>query len=62
MKIRLGYVCIQNTVNISYTHKITYSNYLKLSKEKGEKKKDFIIKKNLQNLLLILKYNVQNQV
>ena len=38
MKIRLGYVCIQNTVNISYTHTITYSNYLKLSKEKGEKK------------------------
>ena len=62
MKIRLGYVCIQNTVNISYTHTITYSNYLKLSKEKGEKKIDSFIKKNLQNLLLILKYNVQNQV
>lgn len=50
MKIRLGYVCIQNTVNISYTHTITYSNYLKLSKEKREEKIDSIIKKKFTKL------------
>lgn len=62
MKIRLGYACIQNTLDISYNHTITYTSYQKLSKEVQNEKLDSIIKKNLQNLLSILTYNVQNEI
>lgn len=63
MRIRLGYVAISKTLEeISYNHTITYTNYQKLKKEEQFFKLDSIMNQNLDNLLLILKYNVQNQI
>lgn len=63
MKIRLGYVAIAKTIDdISYNHTITYHHYQKLNAIERDQKLDHIIRKNLHNLLLVLKYNVQNNI
>lgn len=63
MKVRLGYVAIAKTLDdISYNHTMTYTRYQKLGKDEGNQKLDTIMKQNLHNLLLILKYNVQNKI
>lgn len=62
MKIRLGYVAVPITLDITYCHTITYTNYLKLENEKKEKKLDEILKLNFKELKRILKYNIQNNI
>ena len=63
MRIRLGYVAISKTLDdISYNHTITYTNYQKLSSEKQLSKLNDIIHTNLDNLLQVLKYNLQNKI
>lgn len=63
MKIRLGYVAISKTLeDISYNHTITYTHYSKLSKEEQFSKLNNIINTNLDNLLQVLKYNLQNKI
>lgn len=62
MKIRLGYVSIPKTLNITCSHRITYTNYIKYPREIGLHKLDEIIAKNLENLKEILKYNLQNDI
>lgn len=59
MKIRLGYCCISNTLNISTSSPYTYTQF---NKEKDYKKLDRIIKSNLSALKEILKYNVKNNI
>lgn len=60
MKIRLGYVAISKTLNLTTSHTITYTNY---QKEKRKEKKLYeIINKNLDNLEEILTYNVKNNI
>lgn len=61
MKIRLGYACISNTLNITSSSTLTYKNYLKLNK-KANTKLDKIIKSNFKNLKEILKYNIKNEI
>ncbi len=63
MKIRLGYVAIAKTIDdISYNHTITYTHYSKLPEEEQSAKLKNIIHTNLDNLLKVLKYNLQNKI
>ncbi len=63
MKIRLGYVAISKTLDdISYNHTITYTHYLKLQEKEQSYKLSHIINTNLDHLLQVLKYNLQNKV
>lgn len=60
MKIRLGYVAVPITLDITCSHTITYTNYLKLNEK--EKKLDEILRLNFKELKKILKYNIQNNI
>lgn len=62
MNIRLGYACISKTLDITSSHTITYTNYLKLSDNEKYKKLYDIVDKNLDNLEKILKYNLRNNI
>lgn len=61
MKIRLGYVAVPTTINITSSSTITVTNFKKLG-NRGKKKIDSIINNNLDNLLQILKYNNSNDI
>lgn len=62
MKIRLGYVALPVTLDITSSKTITLTNYKKLGKKKGEEKREKIFLENLDNLLEILKYNKNNNI
>lgn len=62
MKIRLGYVSLPVTLNITASHTMTLTNYKKLGKKKAEEKREKIFLNNLDNLLEILKYNKKNNI
>lgn len=59
MRIRLGYVSICTTLNLSASTNLTYT---KFSTNNDYKLVDNIIKKNLENLIEILKYNTCNNI
>lgn len=59
MIIRLGYVSISNTVNLSTSSSITYTNF---STNKDYKLINNTIKNNLENLIKILNYNATNNI
>lgn len=59
MKIRLGYVSISKTLNITTSKTITYTNF---NKNKEYKKLDEIIKENLINLEKTIDYNIKNNI
>ncbi|MGM9849967.1 MAG: UV DNA damage repair endonuclease UvsE [Bacilli bacterium] len=60
MNLRLGYVALPKTINITSSHTITYTNYEK--DENKEKRLYEIIEKNLNNLEQILIYNIKNNI
>ena len=60
MKLRLGYVAISKTLDITSSHTITYTNYEK--EENKEEKLYEIINKNLNHLEQILIYNIRNNI
>lgn len=62
MKIRLGYACISNTLNVTSSSTMTYSYYNKNDKEFINKKLDKIIISNFEALKEILKYNIKNDI
>jgi UV DNA damage endonuclease len=62
MKIRLGYACITNALDVTSSSNLTYTHYKKLGKEKGNKKLDSVIKSNFEALEEILKYNIKNNI
>jgi len=59
MIIRLGYVALSKTLDITSSKTITYTNY---EKEKDINKIDYIIKENLNNLEKIIDYNIKNNI
>lgn len=59
MKIRLGYACISETLNLTTSSTYTYTNYLKTQ---DFDKLDQVIISNLKNLEEILQYNIKNQI
>ena len=60
MIIKLGYVSISKALDITTSHTISYTNYLK-EKDK-EQKIDEIIKINLKSLNEIIDYNIKNNI
>lgn len=59
MKIRLGYVAISKTLDITPNSTITYTQFLK---DKSIDKIYSIIEKNLHSLEELLKYNIKNHI
>ena len=62
MKIRLGYVAISKTLNITSSSTLTYTLYKKLGEKRGNEKLDKVIKSNFEALEEILKYNIKNDI
>jgi len=62
MKIRLGYACISNVINVTSSCTTTLTYYNKLDSKSKKDKIDTIINKNLDNLLEIIKYNIKNNL
>lgn len=62
MIIRLGYVAISLTLDLTTSKTITYTNYSKLKKENKIIKIDSIINENLHNLKQIMIYNFKNNI
>lgn len=62
MRIRLGYVSISLSLNITASRTITYTNFQKLTEEKQNEKLDKIINQNFESLKEILKYNHKNNI
>lgn len=60
MKVRLGYVALPLTIDITSSHTITYTNYKKI--DNGLDKIEQLVIKNLEALHEILKYNTRNQI
>lgn len=59
MKIRLGYVALSKTLDITTSKTIAYTNFIK---EKNYNKLYEIINNNLDSLEEILKYNIKNNI
>lgn len=62
MKIRLGYACITNALDLTSSSTMTYSYYTKLNKKDRNIKLDKVIKSNFEALKEILKYNIKNEI
>ena len=62
MKIRLGYACITNALDVTSSSIMTYKHYKNLGNLKGQEKLDKIIKSNFEALKEILKYNIKNEI
>lgn len=60
MKIRLGYVALSKSLDITTSHTITYTNYEK--KDISYNTLITIIEKNLDSLIEIIKYNIKNNI
>lgn len=59
MKIRLGYVSISKTLDLTCSKTITYTNF---QKSNNFNKIDEIIVENLENLEKIIDYNIKNNI
>ena len=62
MKIRLGYACISNIINITSSKTTTLTFFNKLDSDNKFKKLDFIINENLNSLKSLVKYNIKNNI
>ena len=59
MKIRLGYVSISKTLDLTCSKTVTYTNF---KKDNNFNKIDEIIVDNLNNLEKIIDYNIKNNI
>ena len=59
MKVRLGYACISETLNVTTSTPYTYTQFCK---EKDDQKLDSIIQSNFSALKEILRYNQKNNI
>lgn len=59
MIIRLGYVALSKTIDVTSSKTITYTNY---NKEPDIKKIENLIKENLNNLEELINYNIKNNI
>lgn len=60
MIIRLGYVALSKTIDVTSSHSFSYSNFLKSNED--YQKLDDIIKLNLKSLEEIISYNIKNNI
>lgn len=59
MKIRLGYVAISRTIDITPNSTVTYTQFLK---EQNIDKIYYVIVKNLESLQQLIQYNIKNNI
>lgn len=59
MKIRLGYVAISRTIDITPNSIVTYTQFLK---EQNIDKIYYVIAKNLESLQQLIQYNIKNNI
>ena len=59
MVIRFGYVAISKVINITSSHSITYSSYVK---DVNNDRLYDVVLKNLDSLIEILNYNISNNI
>ena len=62
MKIRLGYACISKIIDVTSSKTTTLTYYKKLDTETKIRKIDKIINENLDNLLILINYNIKNNI
>lgn len=62
MKIRLGYACISNALNVTSSKTMTYSYYKRGEKTYINDKLNKIILSNFNSLKEILNYNIRNDI
>lgn len=62
MKIRLGYVSLPVTIEVTASKMLTLTNYKELGVKRGEEKRTKIFEENLESFLNILKYNKANNI
>ncbi len=62
MKVRLGYVALPLTIDITSSKTITYTHFKEKKDIEGYHHIDNLIKTNLDSLMEILKYNVRNDI
>ena len=62
MKIRLGYACISKIIDVTSSKTTTLTYYKKLDTETKIRKIDKIINENLENLLILINYNIKNNI
>ena len=62
MKIRLGYACISNIINVTSSKTTTLTYYKRLNSKEQITKLDKIINENLDNLLELIIYNIKNNI
>lgn len=62
MKVRLGYVALPLTINVTSSSLLTYTHFIKLKDEEGLLKLDKTIKSNLNDVKKILDYNYKNNI
>ena len=60
MIIRLGYVSLSKALDVTSSHTLSYTNYLK--DENGLQRIDELIKLNLESLENIIDYNIKNNI
>lgn len=60
MKIRLGYVALSKTIDITSSHSFNYSNFVKSNND--YQKLDKIIELNLNSLNNLIDYNIKNNI
>lgn len=60
MIIKLGYVALSKTIDVTSSHSLSYSNFLKNNED--YQKLDDIIKLNLESLEKIIDYNIKNNI
>lgn len=60
MIVRLGYVAISKTMEVTTSHTMTYTSYV--ASNKDNTKLDKIIKSNLKSLDLLIDYNIKNNI
>lgn len=60
MIVRLGYVALSKTLDITSSHSVSYTNFIKSNN--GYEKLNGVIKLNLESLNTLINYNIKNNI
>ena len=62
MKIRLGYVALPKSIDITSSKTITLTNYKKIGIRRGEERRSKLLEENIKSLQEILNFNYKNNI
>ena len=60
MIVRLGYVALSKTLDITSSHSVSYTNFIKNNSD--YEKLNAVIKLNLDSLNTLIDYNIKNNI